>query len=114
MPTSTTLCGSVRWSAEQRWEHLVGEGGGLTWQATFAAAHHKPISFPEWGLSNVAWLNGGGGGDRPYFITQMAQWIASHDVAYQSYYDVDNPDGNEQHRLSDFPLGAARYRALFG
>jgi hypothetical protein len=101
-------------SPEARWDRMVSEAGGLTWQAQFAQRHGKAISFPEWGLANTAWLNGGGGGDDGYFVDQLTHWMSTHNVGYQSYYDVDNPAGNEQHRLADFPAAQARYRAAFG
>lgn len=52
---------------------------GLRAHADFAAAHGKPISFPEWGLFRH--------GDRPEFILQMLDWIANHDVMYHSISD---------------------------
>lgn len=95
----------------QRWNALVAEPYGLDWQAGFAIEHAKPMTFPEWGL----WLSsdGRGGGDDPYFVEQMWRWTASHDVAYEMYFDQD---ASETHELTDPRLGdaARRYRALFG
>ena len=50
----------------------MGNDGLNDW-ARFAAGHSKPFGLPEWGPQ--LWLSGGhyiGGGDDPYFITQLA------------------------------------------
>lgn len=95
-----------------RWRQLVDEAGGLAWQARFAAAHHKPLSFPEWALTQRA--DGHGGGDDPTFIEQMHGWIESHDVAYQAYFDHDAPDGDHELENGQFPAAAATFQRLFG
>ncbi|MFF0866351.1 glycoside hydrolase family 26 protein [Nonomuraea sp. NPDC003560] len=62
-----------------RFADYVDQPYGLEAQADFAAAHRKPISFPEWGLFRY--------GDRPEFVRDMLDWIARHDVAYHSIVD---------------------------
>jgi len=52
---------------------------GLDAQVAFAAAHHKPVSYPEWGLSRY--------GDDPAYISAMLAWIGAHDVVYQTITD---------------------------
>jgi Glycosyl hydrolase family 26 len=52
---------------------------GLGAQVTFAAAHGKPVSYPEWGLFRY--------GDRPEFITAMLSWIAVNNVVYHTLTD---------------------------
>jgi hypothetical protein len=66
-----------------RWSHLVTETAGLDWITAFAAAHAKPIAFPEWGLG---W-GSAGGGDNAYFIRRMAAFIATHRVVSAIYWD---------------------------
>ena len=93
------------------WNYLLTHNG-LDWLAGFAAQHGKRISLPEWG---VQWLcNGHGGGDDPYFIQQMYHWIASHDVAYETYFNYDL-DGCNNSALADgrFPQSAAMYQKLW-
>src|ERR1700742_3622911 len=34
----------------QRWNNMLNATHGLRWYANFAAAHGKPMSFPEWGV----------------------------------------------------------------
>jgi hypothetical protein len=52
------------------------QGYGLDWLAAFGKAHDKQIGLPEWGLNSTD-LDGGGGDD-PYFVTQMAAWIKAY------------------------------------
>jgi hypothetical protein len=95
-----------------RWSHLMYQKFGLKWQADFAAAHHKWISFPEWGTG--VWVNapGVGGGDDPYFIQQMYNWMGVHKVGYNIYFDIQ---GTFRSQLSNnqYPKAGAMFRALF-
>lgn len=101
-----------------RWNAIRTNRYGLDWQASFAAARGKPISFPEWGTGLR--MSGGvpenpqnGGGDDPTFVRNMAAWINSHPVLYHSYWDFQAPDLDT--RLSDyiFPKTTQAYRAAF-
>jgi hypothetical protein len=97
-------------NTEARWAGYVNQSYGLAWQREFAAAHDKPVTFPEWGLD----IGGGGtaGGDCPQFIQLMYNWMASSDTAYEVYFDFDT--SSEEHALTNFPKAAALYRQLFG
>lgn len=68
------------------WQRMLTEPYGLDWLASFATAHGKPVAFPEWGLG---WTSGGevGGGDNPYFIRHMANWIADHHCVATTFWD---------------------------
>ncbi|MCR5868797.1 glycoside hydrolase family 26 protein [Aquincola sp. J276] len=70
---------------QQRWELLRDAPFGLKWHERFAAAHGKPMSFPEWGTGTRP--DGHGGGDDPLFMSRMVEWIAAHPVAYHIYWD---------------------------
>lgn len=97
----------------ERWESIVNGTHGLKWHAEFAAAHGKPISFPEWGTGvRVPDPDGNGGGDDPVFVRNMAAWIESHPVLYHSYWDVQ---ADLDTRLSDYiyPMATQAYRAAF-
>jgi Glycosyl hydrolase family 26 len=100
-------------NAAQRWDSLVDQRVGLRWQARFAAAHHKAIAFPEWGLVHDP-ASPTAGGDDPNFIRQMHAWFASHNTAFEDYFDVSA--GGEQFAIDggDFPQASAAYRRLFG
>lgn len=92
-----------------RWAWMVSQQLGLDQHRTFAAAHGKPVSFPEWGLYSRG-DNMGGGGDSPYFIDAMADWISSGNTSYQSYFNADWGGGT----LDSFPNGRAEYKVRFG
>jgi hypothetical protein len=85
-------------------QDYIDQPGGLRAQAEFAAQHGKPISFPEWGLFDY--------GDDPQYVQGMHDWIASHDVVYQTITDYC-PHGVWQ-CAGHNPKASARYRALFG
>lgn len=72
----------------RRWQDLLNQPYGLIWQRDFAAAHAKQMTYPEWALATLP--NGHGGGDDPYFITQMHNWIAQNNIAYNIYFDPNN------------------------
>lgn len=99
-------------TAEQRWNERMNGRHGLKWHRDFAALHGKPLSFPEWATGTRS--DGHGAGDDPYFITQMAAWIAANDVAYHNYweYRAKAYDG----KLSDGrqPAAAAAFLRAFG
>ena len=92
---------------------IYGGPRGLRFWSRFAAAHDRPLALPEWGLWSRD--DGQGGGEDPYYLRQMAAFIADpvNDVSYQSYFEFDGPDGT--HRLmTDFLAGGRLFRSLFG
>jgi hypothetical protein len=95
------------------WKSLMTGPEGLDWLARFGAAHGKPLTLPEWGLSLQS--DGQGLGDDPFFINQMSSWIHSHSVAFTSYFDVD-PGSGEYHAITggNFPSALLAFRADFG
>ncbi|MGA9635222.1 MAG: glycosyl hydrolase [Solirubrobacterales bacterium] len=95
-----------------RWKDYMNQPYGLRWQRDFAAQHGKPMTFPEWGLTTRP--DGHGGGDNPYFISRMYEWIRTNNVAAQYYFDFDAPDGRHELTSGEFPRSAARFRQLFG
>ncbi|HEY0191649.1 MAG TPA: RICIN domain-containing protein [Kofleriaceae bacterium] len=88
-----------------RWDYsLNSDARGLRWHAAFAARHGKRMSYPEFGS--------GKGGDSGYFVTQMASWIASNNVAYATYWNsnADYPGRMDQNA---YPAIGAAFRAAF-
>jgi len=67
--------------AKAAWQNYLTSSYGLTWHRDFAAQHHKPMSYPEWGM--------GERGDNPYFISSMANWMASNNVVYNDYWNTN-------------------------
>jgi glycosyl hydrolase family 26 len=95
----------------RRWQELMNEPYGLRWHRDFARAHRKRMTFPEWGL--VLRGDGHGGGDDPYFVQRMHDWIAANDVAYAIYFEVDS-GAPIRLMTGHFPRAAACFRRLFG
>lgn len=91
-----------------RWPRIANEPYGLEAVYRFAAAHHKPLSLPEWGT-----VSGANGGDDPSYVTHMAAFIASHDVSYQAWFDTPSP-GVLPLDPSVAPRSVAAYAAAFG
>ncbi|MET9959902.1 glycosyl hydrolase [Streptomyces sp. NPDC006326] len=60
-------------------DEQVTQPYGLQQQVDFAKAHHKQISYPEWGLFRR--------GDNPEYMRQMLVWIADQKPLYHSITD---------------------------
>lgn len=113
-----------RGTPQQRWGWIVHGIGdfhrGLAYWDAFARKHHKPMSFPEWGLVDGTSEGESGGGDDPYFIEQMHAWIQSHNVYYESYFNRRASDSNHfigtdgSGQATAFPKGSKAYLRLFG
>ncbi len=72
------------------WHNDLTEADGLNWLVSFGAAHGKPLSLPEWGLgitTRPAGSGNVGGGDDPYFVNQIAGFIADNDVIEAALWD---------------------------
>ena len=87
-----------------RWNDLLVENLGLDWLTSFASSHHKPIGLPEWGLG----FPPAGGGDNPYYITHMADFIATHDVVSAIYWEYGTSS------LDRAPRSLRAFIAAFG
>jgi hypothetical protein len=96
----------------KRWQDMVNQSFGLAWQRDFAAAHKKPLSFPEWGTSDRH--QGGGAQDNPFFVRSMNEWIRANNVEYHNYFEFDAPD-EQGSRLMDGqnPHSASLFQQLF-
>jgi hypothetical protein len=109
-PACDSACRSAR--QRQAWSNRVyGGSRGLAYWSGFAAAHGKPLALPEWGL--WARPDGIGGGDDPYYLEQMADFVAdpANRIAWSAYFAFDNPDG--RHSLASFPDAERAFRELF-
>jgi hypothetical protein len=73
---------SSRTDPEGAWNHYLVADHGLQWHHSFAAAHHKPMSYPEWGIGRE--------GDNPYFVQQMVAWIKNNHIAYNIYWNTNS------------------------
>lgn len=81
--------------AKAEFSQMESGPSGLDWLASFSAAHHKPMVFPEWGLGWGTCRKGASvtasgavcGGDNALFIKDSSAWFASHDVVEVTYWD---------------------------
>ena len=89
-----------------RWEVLSRQPGSLTEVAAFAAAHHKPLSFPEWATVTSQ-------GDDAAYVTSMGAFIDRHDVAFQSWFDAGD-NGILQLSPDQAPRSLHAYVKAFG
>jgi hypothetical protein len=105
-------------TAADEWNRRLNgydSGKGIAFYTAFAAAHHKPISFPEWGLgwyydnSRAAQAPA----DDVYFITQMHAFMATHNVLYESFWE-DHDRGLYSAISNPAPKASAAFRTLFG
>ncbi|MEU3503008.1 glycosyl hydrolase [Streptomyces hundungensis] len=83
----------------QDFDRQITEPYGLQQHVDFAAAHHKPISYPEWGLFR--------NGDNPEYMRRMLAWMDAHKPVYNTITDYcphgvweceDNPRSSEVYR----------------
>jgi hypothetical protein len=96
---------------QNAWAGQLSASWGLNWLAGFAAAHGKPIVFPEWGVAIRS--DGHGLGDDPYVVNEFASWITGHDVAWTNMFSYDSGQRDD---ITDgrFPNALAAFRADFG
>lgn len=93
-----------------RWQAKDEKVNSVSAVVAFAAAHDKPVSFPEWAM--VAEGETDGGGDSPDFVNQIADVVASSNVRYQAYFNV--PEGGVGMTLEDAPNGSQAFLERFG
>jgi hypothetical protein len=93
---------------DARWEQeYLTSDHGLDWLKSFASAHGKSVSIPEWGTG------GSGSGDDPAFVSHMHDWLAANNAVYASYWN-SNSAYTGQLSEGQYPNAAATYRQLFG
>jgi hypothetical protein len=83
--------------ARAEFRHMETQKYGLDWLASFAAAHHKRLVLPEWGLGWGTCSASGQpisaphqqvcGGDNATWVDLMAGWMAAHHVSEATYWD---------------------------
>jgi Glycosyl hydrolase family 26 len=89
-------------------------GYGLKWLAAFGKAHDKEVGLPEWGLCSTN--TDGGGGDDPYFVTQMSDWIksyASGPVIFWNYGGGTLPLDIPNYTSGGTPDASAAFKSAF-
>ena len=95
-----------------RWTAILAQQWGLGDLMTYATAHGKPLSIPEWGLMVPGSSGGTGGGDDGYFVDRIAEIVRTHDVRYTSVWEMNDPTSSVA--LENNPAALAAYKAHFG
>jgi hypothetical protein len=96
-----------RWDpagVDEAWSYMVRRPFGLQWHLEFAKTCQKPMCFPEWGVSSDNFGS---------YVKKVAEWFASGDVLYQSYWD-SNADYPGRLSGGALPNTGAAFRASFG
>ncbi len=106
--------------ATAEFRHMQTQAFGLDWLSSFAAAHHKRIVLPEWGLGWGTCSKSGQpissrndetcGGDNATWVNLMAKWIASHNVYEATFWDFGTSSVSSRHN----PRTAAALATHFG
>ncbi len=98
---------------------LLNGDHGLNYWYRFAHQHNKPFAIPEWGVCSRT--DGHGGGDDAQFVRNMHEFMVTHKVLFDVYFDVNAGDGSHQLSPADgsgtntlFPRASAAFRHLFG
>jgi hypothetical protein len=103
-PAATTAAG---------WQSQLNGKQGLNYWLTFAEAHGKPLSVPEWG--NVS-SGTSAGGDDPLFVQDMKGFFvanAAH-IAYEANFQGEpSSTGGGYGTGTTVPNSAAAYQAAF-
>jgi hypothetical protein len=104
-----------------RLTHQQNAWNDYSWQLNtirnYAVAHNKTMALAEWGTANRS--DGHGGGDNPYYIQQMHDFMANsaNRVVFQAYFDVNASDGAHELSPADgqtaFPSSASLFRQIF-
>jgi hypothetical protein len=86
------------------WSSKLTQKYGLEWHQDFAATHHKPTAYSEWGIMS----------DKagPY-IQQAKAWFGAHDVVYQTYWN-SNTSFTGMLSSGQYPNAGTAYKAAFG
>ncbi|KQP17924.1 glycoside hydrolase family 26 protein [Pseudorhodoferax sp. Leaf267] len=106
---------NVSWNprnAQDRWTLKRTYTNGLEWHRKFAASRGKPVSFPEWGTGKRP--DGRGGGDDPYYIQKMTDWIQNSNLAYHNYWDYGARDFNGTISNGNMPNSEGEFLRILG
>lgn len=95
------------------WNNTVTRKYGLQWHRNFAAAHNKPVSFPEWGLSIHPTKTTPTNEDNDHYIRSMRDWFGNSRLAYAMYFERDASDWHHKLTTGRFPKGAAAFKSAF-
>lgn len=85
---------------------ILTEPYGLDWLVSFAQSVSAKVGLGEWGLWKTATSGNEGGGDDPYFITQMLTWIKANASAPCMFWD------NGMNLETSYPNSLAAFKSF--
>lgn len=94
------------------WQTQLNGPYGLNYWLSFAKAHGKLFSVPEWGVASGDLWPGHEGGDDPAYVKDMYQFFAANHqwIAFESYY---NDAGTSIYNPVQNPQASAQYLQLW-
>jgi len=95
-------------STPYTFSELAREPAGLASFESFASAHRKPMSLPEWALSTVP------SGDDPGYINGIGSTFAKGDFAFETYFDGGGGKSKALPLGSGTPLSLPAFQKWFG
>lgn len=98
---------SCQSSGAVTFSQLASEPDGLDAFESFAAAHGKPMSFPEWGLYSSP------AGDDPGYVDGIGSTVANGDFAFESYFDA-GAQGTMPLATNTTPQSLTEFQKWFG
>lgn len=99
-----------RWT--NAWNFNKTKQYGLDYFTSKSATTGKPIVVGEWGVAIRD--DGHGGGDNPYFIQWMHDWMKANNVAFHFYFDYNAGDGNHDLMHPNLTRAGAKFKELWG
>jgi hypothetical protein len=100
-------------NSQAGWDSQYNGTEGLKYWASFAQAHGKKLSVPEWGLFTGTAQVGHEGGDDSYYVDQMTNFFKSEgsNLAYESYFNERaSYYAGSLFSPTQVPMGAAEYQ----
>jgi Glycosyl hydrolase family 26 len=107
------LRNATEWNKDYPSMYRGGPQGAGAWLA-YAKSLGKKLAFSEWAVNNGPSY---GGGDNPYFVSQMLKFFAANadDIAYECYFNGNNTNLGWDHLLEPEhnPKARAAYASFF-
>ncbi len=112
IPANATAAQKLtRWT--NAWNYYTTQTYGLNWLSSLSTSTGKKIIIGEWGVDIRP--DGHGGGDNPYFIQWMHDWMAGIDskIFAQLYFNYNADDGNHLLTSPELVNAGNKFKALW-
>jgi hypothetical protein len=96
------------------WDKQLNGTQGLNYWLSFAKAHGKPFSVPEWGNASTS-VSSSAGGDDPAYVQDMAGFFQANaaNLAFEANLQGTDNTGGVYWPTTTLPNAAAAYRSAF-